>query len=262
MAAKKRVGALVLAAVALALTATGVTFAATDSNPGGLAKDSLRLNGYPPKSADLYVTLTTGSKPGLSANVTANFTTNRVDAIVRFPLVIETEALEIRLARGHLYARAAVDASGPWLTTALKTPSLFGVALEMTKPDVNLIAGFKKTVTKSGFSTTYTYDRDHVVLSSLLGPNTSTSTLGSIHWTITVGSQGELTQSALSVKTKHQDMTLTVAVLSYNEPAPIAVPSASNAKPLSSSLLDRLLKAENFATILVPKSLLGQATVS
>ena len=261
MAAKQRVSALVLAAVALALTVTGVVLAATDANPGGLAKDTLRLNGYPPKTADLAVTLTSGSTPGLSANVSANFTTNRVEGIVRFPLVITIEALDVRLAAGHLFARPAIDASGPWFTTSLKTPSLFGVALEMTKPDVNLISGFTKTVAKSGYLTTYTYDRDHVALSSLFGAKT-TSTLGSIHWTITVGSQGELTQSAITVRTKRQDMTLTVKVLSYNQPVTIAVPATSERKPLSGSFIEKLLKAENVATILVPKSLLGSATVS
>jgi hypothetical protein len=48
--AKKRIMALALAIVALALTVTGVVIAATDSNPGGLTKDPLALHGYPPSS--------------------------------------------------------------------------------------------------------------------------------------------------------------------------------------------------------------------
>ena len=77
--------AIALVVVAFALTVTGIVIAATDSNPGASAKDPLALNGYPPRSANLLVTLSTGAPYGLSANVTVNFKSNRVDAVVRFP---------------------------------------------------------------------------------------------------------------------------------------------------------------------------------
>jgi hypothetical protein len=252
--------ALALVVIALALTVTGVVIAVTDSNPGGLVKDPLALNGYPPSSANLLVTLSTGAPFGLSANLAVNFKSNRVDAVVRFPLVVATAAVELRLIHNHLYARSADASSGPWLAAALKTPALFGVALEMTKPDVDLITGFvHKTVSRSGYSTTYNFYRDRVAISSLGGTATSSLTaksstsVGSVRWIITVGRQGEVSQSSLTVKTKKAEMTLSVTVLSYNQPAHIATPAASNVKSIASSVLKQLLNSQNVASILVPK---------
>jgi hypothetical protein len=255
MAAQKRLGALVLAAVALALTATGVVIAATDSNPAGIARDPLVLNGYPPKTADLALTLTSGAGFGLSANVEVNFRTDRVAAEVSFPLVVTTAEIDLRLARGHLYARAANVSSGTWLVTDLKTPSLFGISLEMTRPDVSLITGFHQRVVKSGYSSTYTFTRDRVALSKLFGSSSSTTTLGSVRWSITVGSQGEVSQSTLTERTGKGVMTLSATVLSYNHPAAIAVPAAGSTQPLSSKVLERLLRSEDFTSLLIPKSL-------
>jgi hypothetical protein len=260
MAAQQRFMAFTLAAVALALTVTGVVIAATDSNPAGIAKDPLTLNGYPPKTADLAVTLTGGAGFGLSANVQVNFRTGRVAADVNFPLVVTTASIDLRLAHDHLYARAATQSSGPWLETALKTPSLFGVSLELTKPDVQLITGFHKSVTKSGYSTIYTFSRRRVALSKILGSASSTSVLGSVRWTVTVGSQGELTQSTLSERSAKGVMTLSVTVLSYNQPADIAVPAST--QPLSNRELQRLLRSEDFTSLLIPKSLTSLAGTS
>jgi hypothetical protein len=46
-----------------------------------------------------------------------------------------------------------------------------------------------------------------------------------------------------------------VSVLSYNQPATVVVPSASNTQPLSSTLIEKLLGSEDFTNILIPKSL-------
>jgi hypothetical protein len=265
VAVKTRFMALALVVVALALTVTGVVIAATDSNLSAHTKDPLTLNGYPPSSADLLVTLSTGAPFGLSANVEVNFKTNRVDAVVRFPLVVATAAIEVRLIHGHLYARSADVSSGPWLAAALKTPSLFGVALEMTKPDIDLITGFDhKTVTRSGYTTTYDFYRDRVAVSSLLGSATSPSRVGSVRWIITVGSQGEVSQSTLTVKTKKSEMTLSVTVESYNQPTHIATPARTSVKPVTNSVLEQLLNSQSVASILVPRDLtsLAQASLS
>lgn len=255
MAKMTRFMAPVLAIVASALTILGVILAATDSNPAGLAKDPLTLNGYPPKTADLEVTLTSGNGVGLTANVEVNFKTGRAAADVSFPLVVTSAEIDLRLAQGHLYARAADQASGSWLTTPLTTPSLFGVSLEMTRPDVELITGFHKSVVASGYSTTYTFSRRGVPLSKLFASKSSTSTLGSVHWSITVGSQGELTASTLREKSAKGIMTLAVTVLSYNQPTQISVPSRANTEPLAGKGLKELLRNEEFTNLLFPKSL-------
>src|ERR1700722_13641284 len=140
--AKKRIMALALAIVALGLTVTGVVVAATDSNPGSTAKDPLALNGYPPSSADLAVTVTTGANVSVNANVNVNFKTGRIAALVHFPLVIDTVSLNLVFSGNKLYARSAEVTNGPWLEAKVTTPNLFGASLELTKPDIDLITGF------------------------------------------------------------------------------------------------------------------------
>lgn len=255
MAVKKRVMAITIGIVALLLTVVGVVVAATNSNSENGGKDPLALNGYPPKTADLFVTLSTGSNVKLSANVSANFTTGRVSAVTHFPLVITTASVDVVAAHGHLYARSADVSSGPWLSTRLALPDLFGVSLELTKPDVDLITGFKETISKSGYSTTYHLFRDDVALTHLFGRAGATSTLGSIQWSITVGRQGELTQSTVVEQTQHSTVKLSVTVLSYNQPVHIAIPSAGNLEPLSRSGFSKILSSVNFTSLLIPSGL-------
>ncbi|MFY9783608.1 MAG: hypothetical protein WAK12_08775 [Acidimicrobiales bacterium] len=255
MAGQKRMMAIVIAVVALALTVTGVVIAATNSNASGPAKDPLALNGYPPKTADLLVTVSTGSGVTLNANLDVNFTTNQAQAVANFPLVITTASVNLCFAEGDVYERSADVSSGPWYWAKLKLPNLFGVSLEMTKPDIDLITGFQKTVTKSGYSTTYQFHRTDVALSHLLGKAKANSALGSIRWTITVGSQGELSQSTLVEQTKRSTIDLSVTVLSYNQPVHVSVPSSSNLEPLSRSAFYKLLSSVNFSSLLIPSGL-------
>ncbi|MGC1239687.1 MAG: hypothetical protein WA860_12960 [Acidimicrobiales bacterium] len=262
--AKKRIMALALAIVAFGLTVTGIVFAATDSNPAGLQKDPLVLNGYPPSSADLAVTVSTGSNVTVSATVNVNFKSDRIAADVHFPLVITTASVNAVFANDRLYARSADVANGPWFDAKVTTPDLFGFSLEFTKPDVDLITGFHKTVTQSGYSTTYVFTRNDVPLSSAIGPSTQLSRLGSIRWTITVGSQGEISASTLMEKTLHATTTVSATVLSYNQPAKIVVPTSASSESLSSPMLAKLLKSVNFNSLLIPSAFrsLGQSTIS
>jgi hypothetical protein len=262
--AKKRIMGLALAIVALALTVTGVVIAATDSNPGGVAKDPLALHGYPPSSADLAVTVSTGSNVSVTATVNVNFKTGRIAALVHFPLVITTASENLIFADNKLYARSAEVANGPWLEAKVSTPNLFGASLELTKPDIDLITGFHKAVSTSGYLTTYVFTRNDVPLTSVVGSATAYSKLGFVRWTITVGSEGEVEASTVLEKTPHATTTLNVTVLSYNQAARIDVPSAASSQPLSNSMLAKLLKTVNFSSVLIPSGVrsLGQSTIS
>ena len=264
MAVNQRLVAAVIAAAALSLTVTGLVIAATDSNPAGLAKDPLALNGYPPKSADVAVELTTNSGASLSANVEVNFKTGRVDAEVHFPFVITTIALDVRLIGRHVYVRPSDESSGPWLDLSVKSFPLFGISLELTKPDIYLVRGFEEHVTRSGYSTTYHFFKDEVALSPVIGSARANSTLGSVRFSITVGSQGEVSAGSITVQSKHGATTLSATVLSYNQPAPVAAPTASDSKPLSDSEIEALLRSVNFNTLLFPTDLgaLSQSSVS
>jgi hypothetical protein len=264
MTGQKRVMAVVIAVVAVALTVFGIVLAATDPNPSGIGKDPLALNGYPPHSVNLAVTLTTSGGLGLDVNMSANFKDNRASGLVSFPTIVSPSDVDLVMANNHLYARSADVASGPWYDTALKTPSLFGVSLELTKPDIYLISGLHKTVTHSGYSTTYTFTQKHIVLTKLLGSSSSLATLGSVHWSITVGSQGEATASTLVIRSKHATTTITAKVLSFNQPAKVTVPASTNLQALSLLGLEKLLKGRDFASLLIPRDLtsLSKSSVS
>jgi hypothetical protein len=241
-----------------------VLIAATDSNPGGLTKDPLALNGYPPSSASLAVTVSTGADVNVNATVNVNFKTGRIAALVHFPLVIATASLNLVFAENEVYARSAEVTNGPWLETQVTTPNLFGASLELTKPDIDLIRGFHKDVSSSGYSTTYVFTRHDVPLTSVISSAKTYSKLGSIRWTITVGSQGEIESTSVVEKTPHATTTLNVTVLSYNQPAQIDIPTSNNTQPLSNSMLAKLLKSVNFNSVLIPSGVrsLGQSTIS
>jgi hypothetical protein len=259
---KKRLMALVVAIVALGLTVTGLVIAATDANPGGQTTDPLALNGYPPRSAELAVTVSTGSNVTVNADVTVNFKTGRIAALVHVPVVITTASINLVFADNRLYARSASVANGPWYDAKVTTPNLFGASLELTKPDIDLITGFHKTVTTSATGTTYVFTRKNVPLSRATGSSGADSTLGSLRWTITVGTQGEVTASTVVETSRHSTTTVGVTVLSYNQPAHIAVPVGT--KALSTTMLTKLLKNVNFKSLLVPSNLrsLGQSSLS
>jgi len=264
MTGRKRVMAFAIGIIALALTVLGVVLAATDPNPGSIGKDPLALNGYPPRSADLSVSLSTSGGVGLDANITVNFKDNRASALVSFPTIISPSDVQVLMANDDLYARSASVTSGPWYATPFKSLPLFGVSLELTKPDIYLISGFHESISQSGYSTTYTFTRKHVVLSRLIGSSTSLSTLGSVRWTITTGSQGEASASTLVIRSKHSTSTISVKVLSYNQSATIVVPPSNGLQTLPLSGLEKLLKGQDFASLLIPRSLtsLGQTSIS
>jgi hypothetical protein len=108
------------------------------------------------------------------------------------------------------------------------------------------------------------FTRDDVPMTSVVGSAAAYSKLGTIRWTITVGSEGEVEASTVVEKTRHATTTLNVTVLSYNQPARIDVPSAATSQSLSSSMLAKLLKSVNFSSVLIPSGVrsLGQSTIS
>jgi hypothetical protein len=258
MAVSTRTGAFALGILALALTVTGVALAATDSNPSGVAKDPLVLNGYPPKSADILVNISTGQSYSVQANVTFNFVSNRVEATVQVPLVFSGVNADVRMVNNHLYASSANLTSvigANWLSTKLSLPALYGYSLELVKPDIALIAGFgHESITKSGYSTTFVFSRDNVAVSAL-GAKGKLPSVGSIVWSITTGRQGEVSASTITISNKSSMTKISATVLSYNKPAHIDAPPASDVKPVSSSFLTKLLGSTPITQLLMPQNL-------
>ncbi len=264
MRVSNRVASLGLVIAALALTVTGVTLAATDPNPSGAAKDPLVLNGYPPKSTQLHVTVSTGQAYNVTADVNVNFVTNDVRAQLQVPMFFSATQVDLRLVNSHLYAGSgnlSKIIGSSWLATPLSQPSLYGLSLEMTKPDISLISGFsQETITHSGYNTTYSYHRDNVAITAPNGLPVTLPTRAAVDFSITLGSQGELTASSFTVTSKTSTASISVAVLSYNQPADITAPPASDVKQVNTSQLQKLFGSLPVTNLLSPKGVasLGQ----
>jgi hypothetical protein len=153
--------------------------------------------------------------------------------------------------------------SGTWLEVPTSGLSLFGLSLELTKPDIYLLTGFKKTVTHNGSMTTYDLVRTNVPVTNPFG-RAKRSQLGTINWSITVGSQGEVTQSTLSVTAASSSTTLNIQVLSYNGPAHITAPPASDVKTMSPKVLHEFFSSLGSLSLVLPNNItsLGQAQLS
>jgi hypothetical protein len=264
VAAFKKSSGIALAALAFSLTFLGVVLAATDPNPSGIPKDPLVLNGNPPHSATVLVTVANGQSYNVSATINANFDTSRAQAIVQFPLLFSQTSVDFRLVGHHVYAEAADISSGKWLEINENPPSFFGIALELTQPgpDLKLIKSFHhETVTKSGYSTTYDFSNNEVPLTNVLATPRKT-VLGTLDITVTTGSGGEVTGATMTSRSRHDMSKITVRVLSYNQRTQISAPPSSDVNSLKVSSLGQLFSTTSFATLLLPEnfSSLGQGT--
>ena len=253
-----RAGALALTTLALALTVTGVVLAATDPNPGSSPRDPLALNGYPPKSAQLHVVISTGQSYNVTADVNVNFVTNAVDAKVQIPLFFSATNVELRLVHHQLFAGSGTLSSiigKSWVGLTVKEPSLFGVALEMTKPDISLISGFPSvTVTGDATHKTYLYHKNDVTITAPSGLPLTLPTHAAIDFSISMGAQGELTATSFTVTSKTSRASIDVSVVSYNQPAHIVAPSPSDVKALNAATLRQLFgsHASTVRTLISP----------
>jgi hypothetical protein len=264
MAVPKRAASIGLIVVSLALTVTGVVLAATDQYPGGSSRDPLALNGFPPKSAQVHFVISTGQQYTVSADLNVNFVTDAVEANVEIPMFFSTTILDLRLVNHHLYGTSPNLSSvigSTWFSYPMSQPSLYGLSLEMTKPDISLISGFtQQTITHNGYSTTYSYHRDNVAINSPSGLPLTLPTRAAIDFTITVGKQGELTASSFTVTSKTSTASISATVLSYNRPAHIASPPPGEVKSIDTTQIGKLFGSPTISSLLTPRSVasLGQ----
>jgi hypothetical protein len=257
-----------LGVVATGLTITGIVLAATDPNPGGIAKDPFVLNGYPPKSADLGVNVSTSSGFNVNANVSVNFNTNSVDAKFVLPLVQSGISVDARLIGSSVYVSTENFSSlfgKPWISVPEKFGSLYGYSLELVKPDIALISGFpSRSVSKVGNFTTYDFVRHDVAVTTLGTKHKGLPKVGTLEWMITTGQQGEVTSSTLTISNKTQQTTISFSVLSYNKKVNVVTPAANQVKPVSAAYVQKLLKPLSSIAILMPENLsnLGSTKLS
>lgn len=250
MSLNRRVMATVISLVASALTVLGLVIAATDHNPGGATRDPFTLNGYPPRSALVSLDVAAARGAGLHATLDVNFHRDAIDANVTFPMIFTTLDEEVRLVGHSLYLRSADVASGPWYAVPTTPPNLFGISLEMVRPDISLITGLTKRVTKNGYETTYIFSKRHVALRAL--GSASATSLGSLHWTIVTGAYGEVLSSELRVHSGGRTSVVSLHVLKYNQPAVITAPRASQVQSVSRSFVRQIQRSLVHSGVMIP----------
>ncbi len=262
MARTQRVGAAVLAAVALALTTTGVVLAATDSNPnpGARAVDRLALNGYPPKTATIAISLDAGGTT-LSGTVGIDFVHDAAQASLNLPLGAAAIGAQLVLTPHHLYIGSS-NLTGivgrPWLAETVHTPSLYDWSLEATHPDVSMIQGYQSSsITHAPNLTTYhfTYLGAHLPVPGLL--RSVVPSAGRVDIAISVGSQNQFTGATVVATSSTATASLSVTVLGYNQPLHIVGPPRSQVLPLTPGLAHRILRGLSGITQLLGPGAFG-----
>ncbi|MGC8498499.1 MAG: hypothetical protein ACP5OV_03240 [Acidimicrobiales bacterium] len=262
MARTQRIGAAVLAVVSLGLTVTGVVLAATDShpNPGARAVDPLALNGYPPSTATLAISVDAGATT-LSGTIGIDFRHDAAQASLNLPLGVTAIAAQLILTPHHLYIGSS-NLSGivgqPWLAESVHTPSLYDWSLEATHPDVTMIQGYQsRTVTHAAGVTTYhfTYLGVHLAVPGLL--RSVVPSAGRVDVSVSVGSQNEFTGATVVASSSTATASLTATVLGYNQPLHIAGPPRSQVRPLTPGVARRILRGLSGISQLLGPGALG-----
>jgi hypothetical protein len=250
--------------VASALTITGVVLAASDPNPSGKPlRDPLELNGYPPTSVGIGLSVSSDSQFSVQGEIDYNFANDTASAQLQIPLALSSAVFAIRAVDGHVFAyNANLNSANHinWYDEPLKWPSLYGGALELTKPDISFITGFPThSVTHHGYYTTYTFARQGITVTPL-SAHRAHSTLGNETWTITTGAQGEVTGSSLTIRTAHAFTTITATVLWYNHRVTVVAPPRTDWTPVPKALIASVRRTQLLQDFVIPTSIFTLGT--
>jgi len=266
MASSQRVGALALAAVALALSIFGVVLAATDSNPAGISDRAVALNGYPPKTVDMQLTITSNGGSSILADAKIDFQKQFMHISMDIPSAFSSTPVEIVVTNSDLYvgSQGLVSLAGkPWISEALTTnPPFFGLSLEMTKPDVALVTSYRRLLTQhDGELTTYNFGRA-MVLRPLTNGQIKKPVSGSMNFSITTGKEGQVTAANVTFSSPSHSISVTSRILSYNQPVKVKMPPASQVASNQQTLITSLWNALPVAEMLSPTNLFQPAGIT
>lgn len=254
MKVSKRLAAWCLSFIATGLTVYGTVLAATDPNPSGVYHDPLALQGYPPSSAKISLSINTSSGPSLTANVAVDFAKNIVSGTGSMPNLLGNFTFYWSNNQLDL-SSSAIDA-GHWFGVKEQLPALFGYSLELTQPDIDLISGFSdEVISRSNTGTTYTFTSEHSSLVSPFGVHAS-SDEGSMTWVIATGSQGEVIGTSLRMSHGGETTSLEATVTSYNQ-ADKKILTPTQVQLLSASELSLLQSTLSKSGVVLPSGLLG-----
>jgi hypothetical protein len=204
----------------------GIVLAATDHPLGA---DTLLLHGFPPTSAVLNLTITTPNIT-ISGDCGVNFATDAVLCDIPTSGV----DLALRWVDGHIYLHSQ-SLSGKWIRLNAPAVNLYGLSLEMVKPDIALLdASQRDVVTHVGWRTTHTY--------RIANSSVATSTSGPVTLTITTGSEGQVEDASLSGVSNGISTVIVATVKSYNQPVVIHAPPRRDTRAATPQEIAALLK--------------------
>ena len=248
----RRILAITVATLAFSGTVTGVVLAANETSH---VVSLTAIGKNPPRSAEMVFTIENGDGTTINGAATMDMRAGRdaIDGYIEFPVIIAKAHINMRLVDGKFYVgspmlRSSLGAS--WLSSDVGSMDLAGLALEMAKPEFALLSqglGVRPTITRDGDNTIRTYTQGAVGLSSL-GRDASV--------TITTGPQGQVldvvirilptkdsvpkVSSGTSVTAAVATMTVSMHMVSYNQPVAITAPKKSDVKPMTSDSLNSL----------------------
>ena len=235
---RTRVLSLVIGVVALVGTTTGIVLAAADSNPGN---SPLALHGKTPTTAALTMSMGSGDGVAITGVMNVDFVHGRVDGTINIPVAIVMARLNIRAVNGKVYLGSSAFrsmAKADWLSASMGKIDLTGLALEMAKPEFDLLQqGLgQPTITHEGDITVRTYDPNI--------PALATSGLSGLANQPTLefrtGPEGQVESLTVTTGVGKKAYTLTLSVASYNNPVTITAPKPSTVKPLTSDVLGQV----------------------
>lgn len=266
----RRLLAITVATLAFSGTVVGVVLAANETSQ---VVDLTAIGKNPPRSAEMNFTIENADGTTINGSALMDMRAGRdaIDGYIEFPVIIAKAHINLRVVDGTLYVgspmlRSALGAS--WLSSDVGSMDLAGLALEMANPEFALLSeglGVRPVVTRDGDNTIRTFTTD--ALGSMnLGRDAGV--------TITTGPQGQVLDvmirilptklSALKVPSSKKSsasatatMTISMHMVSYNQPVSITAPKKSDVKPMTSDALNGLAGGNPFL-----KSILGGSALS
>jgi hypothetical protein len=227
----------------------------------------LALHGQPPRTAHLAVTIDTGQGYQLRGLAAINFQTGQAKMAVSVPVLFSQVTVAAVIADDHVYVttpnlQSALDK--PWVSIPLATPDLSKLALTMAAftPDEFVLKKLGTVVVvKNGPFTTYSASQ----VMPLPPTNTSVHLPGSVRVSIAVrtGSNDQISDLWLRVRSGRSHMTIALHVLNYNQPVAITVPPASETQPLPSSTVGSIASGQTpISQLLTPQGIASLGHIS
>ena len=238
--------------------------------PGGATTgDRLALKGRAPTTVELKVAVATGGLLSTSGLVWLNAATNTFSARLDVPLVTASTEFDLRAVNKVIYLTSPnlSTAAGPvWYTLRASWPALAAYAHFLAKPNAAILTLLANSrVTRHGSSTTYESRHTRVNLGAVGATGHGPSSTGTIDVRLTTGAQGEFTGLWTSLTSGAATTTVSVNVVSYNQPVSITMPAKGSATTPAGPLLKQLLSSGALGSFVLPTrwlQLLSRAKLS